>query len=123
VPINLEELAAGGGILNKAEVLAIIRRSNACLHEWIKAGIFPPPRDFGPPGGNRTAHGWLAEEVLAWRRNCPPRLPRGTVAVYGSGEANLQQSLELPIARVKREIRAGTRLPKKKRTAAVKRGA
>ncbi len=72
--------------LSRDEVLQLINVSYPTLWSWIRAGTFPPARELS---GNTRASRiyWLEHEVLTWMANRPPRLPRGTVAIYNNNPA------------------------------------
>jgi predicted DNA-binding transcriptional regulator AlpA len=72
--------------LSRDEVLKLVGVSYPTLWAWIRAGTFPPARELS---GNTRASRiyWLEHEVLTWMANRPPRLPRGTVAIYKNNAA------------------------------------
>lgn len=50
--------------LSFPEVKKIVGRSRVTLWRWVRAGIFPKPRQIGP---NSVA--WVASEVRAWAKS------------------------------------------------------
>jgi predicted DNA-binding transcriptional regulator AlpA len=83
--IPVSELRQGPPLkfLSRDEVLKLVGVSYGTLWGWIREGNFPPARELS---GNKRASRiyWLEHEVLEWMANRPPRLPKGTRAVYGS---------------------------------------
>lgn len=66
-------------MLSKAEVMkAAGVKSYTTLWGWIRAGIFPPPRQLGPEGGRHSAIAWIDREVYTALANKPRRFPNGT---------------------------------------------
>jgi predicted DNA-binding transcriptional regulator AlpA len=72
-------------LIFKPELLALLGVSYVTIHNWMRAGQFPPARELGPPGGRSSRIAWVESEVLDWLANRPQRQmkpPRG-----GGGEA------------------------------------
>jgi predicted DNA-binding transcriptional regulator AlpA len=62
--------------LNKAEVVAIVRATYPSIHEWMRRGTFPLPRVLsGQVGSRQTVIAWLEEDIVAWARSRPKRVP------------------------------------------------
>jgi predicted DNA-binding transcriptional regulator AlpA len=71
--------------LSRDEVLKMLRVSYGTLFGWIREGNFPPARELNSSERASRIY-WLEHEVLEWMANRPPRLPRGTRAIYNSNE-------------------------------------
>jgi predicted DNA-binding transcriptional regulator AlpA len=63
--------------LSKKQVLEKVGVSHVTLREYIKLGLFPPPRVLGPGNGSRSKIGWIEFEVDTHINNLPKRLPKG----------------------------------------------
>jgi predicted DNA-binding transcriptional regulator AlpA len=60
-------------LMHRNEVLALIGVSYPCLWGWVREGKFPSALALGD--GKKGHVAWLAEEVEAWIKSRPRRMP------------------------------------------------
>jgi predicted DNA-binding transcriptional regulator AlpA len=77
-PVTPPRFPKADRFYSRDEIVAITGVSYVTIWCWMRDNIFPKPRELGPPGGNRTAIGWLTSEVDKWVASRPQRQIGGT---------------------------------------------